>query len=366
MNTDRNELVAKKAFELWEKSGRPDGRDTEFWHHAEIWMEDQDMSVQVRRRRETAAFLSSYVGAQGELLVDTTNNRVQVHDGATAGGWPAAGIGDLPGRSAAINGNFAVNQRAYASGTALAAGAYAHDRWKAGGGGCTYTYSQVSPDTSVTITGGSIVQAVDVGNVYATAYWLTWTGTAKARVWQGSPSGSFVSGASVTVGGIVANALLVTGLTLGTITSLEFGTGTLGLVQFEAALPNAGPTRFERRHNEIAICQRYYQTSYNPGLPAGTAQGNGGCTVNLNAPGGGAIGDFVLPVQMRVAPTATVYDGTGAGGKVSYYSVGSSNYGWQGGATPTVVYPHPGRFFVQTNITNSVQVNFDYTLSAEL
>ena len=43
------------------------------------------MSVQVRRRREAAAFLSSYVGAQGELIVDTTNNRVQVHDGATPG-----------------------------------------------------------------------------------------------------------------------------------------------------------------------------------------------------------------------------------------------------------------------------------------
>ena len=48
------------------------------------------MSVQVKRRREAAAFLAGYVGAPGELLVDTTNNRVQVHDGATPGGWPAA------------------------------------------------------------------------------------------------------------------------------------------------------------------------------------------------------------------------------------------------------------------------------------
>ncbi len=34
-----------------------------------------------------------------------------------------------------INGNFAINQRGYASGAALAAGAYAHDRWRAGAGG---------------------------------------------------------------------------------------------------------------------------------------------------------------------------------------------------------------------------------------
>ena len=54
------------------------------------------MSVQVRRRREAAAFLSTYVGAQGELLVDTTNNRVQIHDGATPGGWPAARLADIP------------------------------------------------------------------------------------------------------------------------------------------------------------------------------------------------------------------------------------------------------------------------------
>jgi hypothetical protein len=53
------------------------------------------MSVQVRRRRETASFLATFVGAQGELLVDTTNNRVQVHDGATAGGFSAAKLSEV-------------------------------------------------------------------------------------------------------------------------------------------------------------------------------------------------------------------------------------------------------------------------------
>lgn len=49
------------------------------------------MSVQVKRRREAATFLASYAGAAGELLVDTTNNRLQVHDGTTNGGWGALG-----------------------------------------------------------------------------------------------------------------------------------------------------------------------------------------------------------------------------------------------------------------------------------
>jgi hypothetical protein len=54
------------------------------------------MSVQVKRRREAASFLATYTGAAGELLVDTTNNRVQVHDGSTPGGFPAAKLSEVP------------------------------------------------------------------------------------------------------------------------------------------------------------------------------------------------------------------------------------------------------------------------------
>ncbi len=257
------------------------------------------MSVQVRRRREAAGFLSSYVGAQGELLVDTTNNRVQVHDGATPGGWPAAAIGDLPGRNALINATFSVNQRTYASGAALAANTYAHDRWKAGAGGCTYTFTQTVPDTTVTITAGTLVQAVDAPNVYAGAYWLTWVGTATARVWQGSAAGAFSAGVTTSVGGVTVNALLVGGLAVGTITNLEFGTGTLGLVQFEAAMPNVGPTRFDRRQpgQEIALCYRYYvQTT---GAAYLIMQVNG----YSDAANRSFVSAYVLPVPMRATPT---------------------------------------------------------------
>jgi hypothetical protein len=54
------------------------------------------MSTLVKRRREAASFLSTFIGAAGELLVDTTNNRVQVHDGVTAGGFPAAKLSEVP------------------------------------------------------------------------------------------------------------------------------------------------------------------------------------------------------------------------------------------------------------------------------
>ena len=216
------------------------------------------MSTPLSLRRYIAMALANMAGAAGEIIVDTTNQRATVHDGVTLGGFPQAAIGDLPGRNALINGNFAINQRGYASGGSLAAGAYAHDRWKAGTAGA-YTFSQANPDTVVTITSGTLVQAVDVGNVYAASMWLTWTGTATARVWQGSATGVFSGGTTANVGGVTVNALLVSGLTLGTIANVEFSTGTLGLVQLEAALPNAGPTRYERRHNETVLCQRYYE-----------------------------------------------------------------------------------------------------------
>ncbi|WP_156898170.1 hypothetical protein [Methylocapsa acidiphila] len=54
------------------------------------------MSIQVKRRREAAGFLAGYVGAAGELLVDTTNNRVLVQDGVTAGGFAAAKLSEVP------------------------------------------------------------------------------------------------------------------------------------------------------------------------------------------------------------------------------------------------------------------------------
>jgi len=53
------------------------------------------MSVQVKRRRDTAANVAAYTGAQGELIVDTTNNRVTVHDGLTAGGFAAAKLSEV-------------------------------------------------------------------------------------------------------------------------------------------------------------------------------------------------------------------------------------------------------------------------------
>jgi hypothetical protein len=52
-------------------------------------------AVQVQYRRGTASQIAAFTGAQGELAVDITNNRVVVQDGATAGGFPAAKLSEV-------------------------------------------------------------------------------------------------------------------------------------------------------------------------------------------------------------------------------------------------------------------------------
>jgi hypothetical protein len=51
-------------------------------------------AVQVQHRRGTASQVAAFTGSAGEIVVDTTNNRVVVQDGSTAGGWPAAKLSE--------------------------------------------------------------------------------------------------------------------------------------------------------------------------------------------------------------------------------------------------------------------------------
>ncbi len=53
------------------------------------------MSEQLQLRRGTAAQIATFTGAQGELVVDTTNNRLVLQDGATAGGFPIPRLAEV-------------------------------------------------------------------------------------------------------------------------------------------------------------------------------------------------------------------------------------------------------------------------------
>ena len=53
------------------------------------------MSEQLQLRRGVASAIVNFTGAQGEVVVDTTNNRLIVNDGATAGGFAAARLDEV-------------------------------------------------------------------------------------------------------------------------------------------------------------------------------------------------------------------------------------------------------------------------------
>ncbi len=61
------------------------------------------MSEQLQLRRGTAAQLAAFTPQAGETVVDTTNNRLVVGDGATVGGWPAAKLSETPLATNALN-----------------------------------------------------------------------------------------------------------------------------------------------------------------------------------------------------------------------------------------------------------------------
>ena len=180
-----------------------------------------------------------------------------------------------------INGNFQINQRGVSGTVTLAAGAYGHDRFKAGASGCTYTFATSNNVTTLTISAGSLIQVVEGLNLYTDTYTLSWTGTAQGKIGAGSYAGSGVTGS-------------VTG---GTNLNIEFNTGTLSLVQLEAGSV-ASP--FERRDygRELIMCQRYYQRF---GYDSITARiGTGAWASSTNA-----YISMPLLVQMRSTPTFT-------------------------------------------------------------
>lgn len=195
-------------------------------------------------------------------------------DAATAANAMAA---SSIGRNRLHNAGFRTNQRGYA-GAALGALAYGHDRWRAGGGGCTYSVGASGNNFTATITAGTLIQVIEATNVEGGSYVLSWAGTAQGRF------GTTVLGASPqTVTGVPANATM----------NVVFSTGTVTNPQVE---PGLVASSFEQPTIEIelAVCQRYFLAG---SVKAATyAGGAGGVT--------GAF--YAFPVTMRAAPTMAI------------------------------------------------------------
>lgn len=207
-------------------------------------------------------------------------------------------------RNRIINGGFTINQRVYVTNTALASGVYAHDRWKAGSGGCTYTFTQASAgvNTTITIAVGTLVQVIEGCNVpEGGTYTLSWTGTAQARINAGS---------------YAASPITVAGLTAGSNLTVEFATGTVGSVQLERG---STPTTFDYRLHgvELMLCQRYYEKSIEQSQTPGTSVTGSFSYDTVSGQNARMFNSFV--VTKRIAPTPTVYSSlNGASGNVNF------------------------------------------------
>lgn len=197
-------------------------------------------------------------------------------------------VSDTPtGENFIINGGFAVNQRAYATGTATAAGVYMHDRWKAGALGCTYSFAQsAGPSTTITITAGTLVQVIEGAHLEGGTFTLAWAGTSLARVGGGS---------------YAASPIVATGLTAGDGVTVEFATGTLGAVRFNKG-SIAMPFKPRNAGQEVALCQRYYFKTTSALVVQGSATGAGSAIYQT----------IWFPSVMRAAPTATTTFSSGS------------------------------------------------------
>lgn len=216
--------------------------------------------------------------------------------------------GPIGAKNAIINGSFGINQRGVSGTVTLSAGAYGHDRWKAGASGCTYTFATSENVTTLTISAGSLIQVIEGLNLNSGTYTLSWTGTAQGKIGAGSYAGSGVTGTA----------------TGGTNLNIEFGTGTVSLVQFE---PGSVATPFERRPftTELQLCQRYFEKSYNLSDAVAAVTDDGviefaGSTNSFND----LVGSVKFATAKRSDPTMTFYNRTSGANTWEYARSGAS------------------------------------------
>lgn len=214
-------------------------------------------------------------------------------------------------RNKLMNALGALNTRNVSGTVTLAAGAFGHDRMKAGASGCTYTFAASNGVTTFTITAGSLQHTVESRAFAGQAgrYWLSWSGTAQGRINGGSYGAS---------GAVFADIDASSNVTV------EFNTGTLSLPQLELDYVSA----FSGRPQDVEemMCRRYL-----PGIRSDSSGGMptfGFATTNSQAV-------FTVPflVRARVKPTGVGVVGAGA---FTTFAAEQSVTGWAFGQASEV------------------------------
>ena len=345
----------------------------------------------------------------------TTDGGIQLDNAGhvTVDGVQMPTSGALSHRNVIINGNFIFAQRATSQ---TNTGVNSIDRWRAQESGATTTMSQESFALGQTDVPGSskflkfdvttgnnnagVQQRVEAQNVYhflgnkvTLSYFAKGTspagGLEVAITWLDGSSASTSASTSVTLTSTwtkYTHTFTVpsdSGLTLtNAAASLEVkwmqfnsDTGTaaweLNLAQVQLELGDTA-TPFEHRSygDELARCQRYFQTSFTDSPGTGNTS-----NVGIVMAGGSTTGNsttFLGPAHvqlspsMRAAPTVTIYDlasprNTAAVHRHTYGSAGSNDN------TATVTDINPKSFIVRSDSGSSGSgIIFHYQAESEL
>lgn len=185
---------------------------------------------------DTVALTTVTAAARG--LLDDANTAAMV---ATLGLTTAGGTNIL------LNGSFNVNQRAYASGTAVGgAGQYTFDRWRVVVSGQNVTYSASGLGNIITAPAGGVEQEILGEEIQGGTYVINWTGTATCAI----------NGSAVAKGGTVTLPALTNAI-------VRFSSGTVYEAQLEYGSVS---TAYQRRgyNEELNLCKYFYQRVLNP------------------------------------------------------------------------------------------------------
>lgn len=310
---------------------------------------------------------------------------------------------DLGFRNKIINGDFRIWQR----GTSFSnpSGSYTADRWLAASGGTVSgdTLSQQSHTVGQTdvpgepqyffrfaagATTNNRVWGQRIEDVRTLAgQTITLSFYAKANTNHSSTieySQNFGSGGSSSVAfGTTSYSLTtswqrftfttaapsISGKTIGTssyleinvIRSLSAASVTIDISNIQLELGSIA-TPFENRPYglELALCQRYYETSYDPGIAPGSSPGNVSYSRWSNNGTANALEKW-FRVTKRGTPTVNTFDNNGASGKIRIFD-GTTD---PSNITPTAIAATMNSMYVTYN-ANANGMQFNYTASAEL
>jgi hypothetical protein len=228
---------------------------------------------------------------------------------------------------------------------------------------------RIEANNSYDLNGQTVTLSVDMANSVLTS--VTWTAnyatTANTFGTIGTPTKTQIATGTFTINSTVTQYAVQIAIPAAATTGIEIlftvgaqtsGTWTIGNPQIELG---ASATSFDYRPygTELALCQRYFEKSYDIETALGTSTTNS--SIRFRAPSTSVEWPLNFSVKKRTAPTVTLYSTTGASGNIRDISTGTDVAGGTTSIGQSWCFP-----FKSTAGTDGNQYGFHYAASAEL